>query len=290
MNDIGYITYCIICGHNKFTYMPNETALIRSAVGGFVVRCEGCGFKFLNPQVQKIYDREYFDEFKEKSHICGGSYILEDFLKERLNEAEKFIQCGRLLEIGFAEGLFLEYASKRGWDIYGVDISNWAVETTKKRFGFKNLYAGRLVDVNFDNSFFDVIHMNHVLEHIPDIIDFLEELRRILKPEGLLIVEVPNEINSLQERMRDMIGIKRKQYEVPSPHLWFFTPRTIKRLFINCHFSLSRAKTLRRNKETSSRYIGGTLFKRVIYFLEDIFQKGPIIELWVTKEAKGNKQ
>lgn len=284
MDEFEIIYKCPICRFSRFKSLKKETELIQSTPGTNVVECLYCKFKFLNPQRTYSYEKQYFENYKQKSEMFGGSYKLAEYLKQRLKKVEGIIGQGRLLEIGFGEGFFLNYAKNTGWEVYGIDISKWAVEEAKSKFGLSNLYYGSLHEANFESSFFDFIHMNHVLEHIPNLIDTLRELKRILKPKGLLIVEVPNEFDSLQEKLRELIGIKRKPYEIPSPHLWFFTPRTIKSLFKKYGFKIDKIKTVRRNKELSSKYIGGALIKQFIYFIEEVFYCGPIIELLATKE------
>ena len=89
-------------------------------------------------------------------------------------------------------GNFLKVAKGRGWNAYGVDVSPWVCANLTGQ-GYKNIYNFNLEEANFNANYFDVINMNHVLEHIPSPLDFLIEVNRILKPGGIILIEVPNE-------------------------------------------------------------------------------------------------
>ena len=283
MNNLAYIDYCPLCGCSVFVPKKKETELIKAADGCYVVKCKKCGFTLLNPQKISSYAKQYFENFKEKSTVVGGTYELADYLKERLAKAERMVVRGRLLEIGFAEGFFLNYAKNRGWEVYGVEKSKWAMKEAVGKFGLPNLYNKKLTEVHFTDSYFDFIHMNHVLEHMPNLSETLKEIRRILKPRGILMVEVPNEFCCLLDRFIDLVGLERKPYEIPSPHLWFFSPGTLAKLMRKYGFEVRQVTTVRRNKELASRYFGGGVIKGVIYLLEDMFLAGPLIELAATK-------
>jgi SAM-dependent methyltransferase len=103
-------------------------------------------------------------------------------------------QHGRLLDIGFGDGAFLDIARAIGWEVTGIDPDSKVVSNALER-GL-NVYQGGLEVMAGESGVFDVITMSHVIEHVHKPIEVLEECYRLLKPGGQLWVETPN-INSL---------------------------------------------------------------------------------------------
>jgi 2-polyprenyl-3-methyl-5-hydroxy-6-metoxy-1,4-benzoquinol methylase len=105
---------------------------------------------------------------------------------------------GRLLDIGFGSGAFLDAAHAIGWEVTGIDTDSKVVSNALKR-GL-NVYQGDLEVLAGESNAFDVITLSHVIEHVHKPIPVLEACYRLLKPGGKLWLETPN-INSLG-RMR----------------------------------------------------------------------------------------
>jgi len=95
-----------------------------------------------------------------------------------------------ILDIGCATGALLEYLRGRGWRVTGVEISPSAGYAKNKR----NLDVKTipLEENNFPSSSFDVIHASHLIEHLNDPRSFLNEVHRILKPDGRIFITTPN--------------------------------------------------------------------------------------------------
>ena len=100
------------------------------------------------------------------------------------------IEKGRLLDVGFGNGRFLELASDAGWDVYGVDTDMVAVNAAKKK-GF-SVRLGEIAAFGSHANYFDVITLNHVIEHIHNARDTFKLIFEILKPGGTLILSTPN--------------------------------------------------------------------------------------------------
>ncbi len=96
-----------------------------------------------------------------------------------------------MLEIGFGNGTFLKYAQQKEWDVYGTEINNELVGIAKES-GF-NVRQSKTVACFKDNTF-DLVLAFDVLEHIPqdNLLDFLIEVKRVLKNGGFFIARFPN--------------------------------------------------------------------------------------------------
>lgn len=96
----------------------------------------------------------------------------------------------KLLEIGFGGAVMLERMSSMGWDAYGIDSDPVAVNRAAA-MGL-NVSLGELSDQHYESESFDCIVMRHVLEHVCDPVEFMQECFRVLKPYGTLVAILPN--------------------------------------------------------------------------------------------------
>ena len=128
---------------------------------------------------------------------------------------------GALLDIGAGTGNFCETSKQNFWDVYGVEPSEKAREVAAK----KNIFLHQSIE-DFTGQQFDVITLWHVLEHLPDLENTITAIQKLLKPNGVLIVAVPN-YNSF-----DAKHYKRfwAAYDVPR-HLWHFSQNSMSQLF-----------------------------------------------------------
>jgi 2-polyprenyl-3-methyl-5-hydroxy-6-metoxy-1,4-benzoquinol methylase len=128
---------------------------------------------------------------------------------------------GRILDIGAGTGDFLSVAKQNGWQTIGVEPSDKAKEIAlKKGVSFVEQTS------ELENHSFDVITMWHVLEHVPNLDTQIKELKRLLKPDGTLIIAVPN-FKSFDAKY---YGKFWAAYDVPI-HFWHFSKTAIKLLF-----------------------------------------------------------
>ncbi len=173
---------------------------------------------------------EYYESDDYISHTDGKRSLFEKAyhfikviaLKNKLNlinglNSEK----GNLLDIGAGTGDFLTVAKNNGWNIKGIEPS----EKAKSIAIQKGVSFAESIN-NLESHSFDVITMWHVLEHVPDLENQIRELKRLLKPNGTIIIAVPN-FNSYDAKH---YGIFWAAYDVPR-HLWHFSKTAIKLLF-----------------------------------------------------------
>lgn len=107
-----------------------------------------------------------------------------------MRNIQKYVSSGNFLDIGSSFGGFLESAREEGFQVQGVEISEYA-----SRYANENgipTFQGSLLDAIFPNDHFSVITMVEVIEHIEEPNHFFKELTRILKPGGLLLLQTAN--------------------------------------------------------------------------------------------------
>jgi 2-polyprenyl-3-methyl-5-hydroxy-6-metoxy-1,4-benzoquinol methylase len=149
-------------------------------------------------------------------------YIKTIALKNKLaliNELHS--EKGSLLDIGAGTGEFLNVAKQNGWNVLGVEPNQKAKENAiKKGVPFAENTT------TLENNSFDVVTMWHVLEHVPDLDFQIKELKRLLKPNGTILIAVPN----FKSYDAKHYGNYWAAYDVPR-HLWHFSKTSIKLLF-----------------------------------------------------------
>ena len=130
-------------------------------------------------------------------------------------------QKGSLLDIGAGTGDFLATAKKGDWKITGIEPNEKAKAISISK-GVS--FADNLESI--ESHSFDVITMWHVLEHVPNLENQIIELKRLLKPNGTIIIAVPN-YKSFDAKY---YGAFWAAYDVPR-HLWHFSKISIEKLF-----------------------------------------------------------
>lgn len=225
LNRLSEITNkCIICN--------GQSSDIIEAAGVYkILQCKDCGLVFIDPIPSKeVLDGAYSDDYYTPwINEQRGKRIR--MWEKRLEILNKFSQKkGRLLDVGCGEGLFLELARKDAWDVTGTEVSSFAVQYGKDRLGL-DVFQGELTDVGFKDKSFDAITMWHVLEHAANPIVVLNEIRRIIREDGVFILAVPNFNNIISQWAYRLVKGKRMHLFSPQDrelHLYHFTPATIR--------------------------------------------------------------
>ena len=213
---------CNVCG---YTQSRSLFARGDKVFGQQDVRqCNNCGLVFVDPLPEISILKNHYNDFffTERFNFVESGKIWEKFYELNLQYLEKIKNKGRLLEIGCGLGHFLNIAKKRGWDTYGVELSEFACGYAKEKFGL-NIFNGLLEKAGFPDNYFDVVVLWATLEHLTDPFEKLTEVHRILLKNGLLSLSVPNH-NSLYTRIFGMQKTDMQYCE----HIYHFPLKTLK--------------------------------------------------------------
>ncbi|MFH1537909.1 MAG: class I SAM-dependent methyltransferase [bacterium] len=238
-----------------------------------VLSCAGCGLIFLHPFPEPdtlggLYDDDYFK-------IC---YLPEDrlkakreFYKGELDRIRRHAQTGRSLDVGCSVGTFMEVAAEGGWDVRGIDIAEFAVETARKTFGDR-VRLGALSDLTFGNDVFDLITFWDTLEHMPDPVSALRIARGKLRDSGLLVIKVPNTVKILFHvvKVLKLLGLNAESPIVHIPtHLFHYRRESIERLLSETGFEVAGISFLNEKKAQLTEHTYPTLnaFKRMFFYI-----------------------
>jgi len=180
----------------------------------------------------KYYESaDYISHTDSKRSIFEKAYhfVKNIALKNKLNLINSYQPSkGMILDIGAGTGDFLSVAQNDGWKTIGVEPSDKAKGIAKEKgVSFVENTS------ELESHSCDVISMWHVLEHVPDLDQQIKELKRLLKPNGTLIVAVPN-FKSFDAKH---YGKFWAAYDVPI-HFWHFSKKAIELLFQKENMSL----------------------------------------------------
>jgi len=145
------------------------------------------------------YSEAYFEGKQSNYSIFGGygSFInslgRRILMRKAISSIKKYKPRGKLMDIGCAYGYFVNYASKKGFDASGFDISEYAIRRGYDMFPLvKNkLRCSDITGLKIDKKF-DVITAFEVLEHCRSLGKSVEKIKKMLKPNGILLITVPD--------------------------------------------------------------------------------------------------
>jgi len=170
----------------------------------------------------------YYESADYISHTDGKRSVFEKLyhviksiaLKNKVKLINSHSEKGTLLDIGAGTGDFLVVAQKEGWQTKGIEPSPKAKAIAINK---GVIFADSLSD--FQDNSFDVITMWHVLEHVPNLEEYLSELKRLIKPNGTIFIAVPN----FKSFDAEYYGKYWAAYDTPR-HLWHFSKNSIQKL------------------------------------------------------------
>ncbi len=143
---------------------------------------------------ENINLKEYFEKYYSDPNWRG----VWDDADKRLAKALEIVnnEYKKHLDVGCADGMFTKYYLEKypkteGW---GIDISEVVIELAKKNCPEGHFLAADCYLLPFENEEFDMVHCAETIEHLEYPEKAIDEMWRVLKPEGILIITTPNEV------------------------------------------------------------------------------------------------
>lgn len=231
---------CVLCNSNR-----NATILVARDPDNisqnyyYAVKCDECGLVFTNPrpsaeELSKFYSQQYYGRLKLYPFNLIEKALIY-FQRLRVQKIKRLISKGRILDVGCGRGMFLKALLREGFDVYGLEPSLANQQEYERSSKELNISCGEIKDILYPALFFDVITLWHVFEHVYDPRELLREIKRILKPQGTLIMAMPN-FRSLEA----MIA-KKRWFHLDLPrHLYHYTPLTLEKMLKTEGFEITK--------------------------------------------------
>jgi 2-polyprenyl-3-methyl-5-hydroxy-6-metoxy-1,4-benzoquinol methylase len=214
---------CPLCASDKFSvyvWAPSHYGPEKYKV----TQCTQCSMILTNPQ-PTTYDMEV-----EERGVLGRHFNPKTLEKRRriaslvLSVIAPMVPGRRVLDFGCGEGSFVAQADAEGWDAAGIDLNRGLVVEANRHWGFNRLWAGSLDEYLASSpKAFDAIVATQVFEHIQRPVEMGRTLARLLNPNGIMYIDVPN-ANQLAEWKSRGITLD------PTAHWNHFTVKTLSAL------------------------------------------------------------
>jgi SAM-dependent methyltransferase len=238
---------------------------IHGISGTFAIhRCDGCHAWFIQPrltaaELSRYYPGQYgrfrqSQSLRKRYYRGWQRYVLENHYNypnengvapNLLSRALAFVLSftakgvipyrgsGKILDVGCGGGGYLYRLKRWGWDAYGVEPSETGARHAQN-LGL-NVKQGLLEEARFEDNFFDVIRLSHVVEHLPNPKATFREIARVLKPKGLVYLTVPNTRSLVFWLFRE------NWYALDAPrHVISYSPKTLRALATATGFEVVR--------------------------------------------------
>lgn len=237
---------CPVCGGSEWRQVRKTRDRLHGLPGEFELKaCEGCGLMRTLPSLDPERLSAYYpDDYYAYDAAAAAAPAVTNkrayYLRHPLKALNALfyskllgqnrdvpVRAGQaVLDVGCGDGAYLRFKAAQGCRVFGVDINRRALERLKQTMPEATTFCGPLWNAGFDAESFDHIALSHVLEHIDEPVRLVAELRRLLKRNGTVRVQVPN-ARSLTSAIfrRFWIGLDTPR------HVWVFSPRNLERLF-----------------------------------------------------------
>jgi 2-polyprenyl-3-methyl-5-hydroxy-6-metoxy-1,4-benzoquinol methylase len=226
------LTSCPVCENQTFRPFLTCTDYTVSKKEFTIVECASCGFKFTNPRPLESDLGAYYqsEDYISHSNTRKGlisklyQFVRNHTLKGKLKLINRLNRGpGAILDIGCGTGEFLNVCSRSGWNTIGIEPDPGARKYGSEEYKLDVREEEALKGLQ--EGLYDIISMWHVLEHVPRLNERIAQIKRLLKPNGHIIIAVPN--CSSKDALK--YGRYWAAWDVPR-HLYHFTPRDLRAL------------------------------------------------------------
>lgn len=160
------------------------------------VKCSECELVYQYPvlsqeEINDIYSSNYF-EYEVANHENFFHLMKLSLQDVNFEELAEKLPSKNVLDIGCATGLLLNHLKGMGFHTTGVEICEASADYAINTHGL-NVHKKPLEEVGFEDESFSVVHLSHLIEHVPSPSSVLKEIHRILQKDGYMILTTPNE-------------------------------------------------------------------------------------------------
>ena len=229
---------CTICNNSKHEHYCLGKDRVHGIPGKFeLIQCTRCKLIEIHPKpsmesLKKYYPIKGYYTYDDEQKTNNLREILNNYCESKIDRYCPHKENGIILDIGCGNGNFLGKMKKKGMQTFGID----AFQNSSNR-DIDCFYHKELHECNLPQDYFDIITMNHVLEHLINPQEVLEEIHRILKPNGTFVVGVPNS-NSLASKIFKSDWVQLD----PPRHIYSFSDTNLLQLLENTGFTHQKTR------------------------------------------------
>lgn len=243
---------CNLCGADNFDILFDQGV----AQSARIVKCRECGLIYANPRNAGVDAEDYETAPPEEilkgvesdtSHPFRWRYDKEKFQTRDFDDTFRLLQKlhpekGHVVEVGSSLGFLLRRFIDDGWEATGVDPWQEVPFFTREVQGFDTIPL-TLEQAKLPSESADVVILLHVIEHVPDPLETMREIWRVLKPGGHMVLETPR----YDTFMFKLMGRRERSLRMDG-HIYFYSDETLKQSFQKAGFT-----------EVETRHVGRSL-------------------------------
>jgi 2-polyprenyl-3-methyl-5-hydroxy-6-metoxy-1,4-benzoquinol methylase len=230
---------CEVCGALNFGPVGNKH-------GYRFERCSKCELERIEPAptdevLARIYGEHYYDAWGLKDGHDAVAEIKKGTFQRVVQGAGSLPRGAKVLDLGAATGFLLEVAKERGYEPFGVELSEFGAKEMGRKFGEKRVFRGQFDDATFDEAKpgeFDAVFMCDYIEHVREPAETLRQAFKWLKPGGVIGLTTPR----LDSASRKAMGMGWTHYKIE--HLYYFGSKSMGELLTRSGFVDYRCSAL----------------------------------------------
>jgi len=225
--------HCPICDVETITTWLEDGRLTR------YVRCNNCKTVFASPRTSRESRIASLNSsFQVSEKVDRLTQSRQSALKQEAHLMQKKVASGRILDIGCSTGALFEFFPPPVWERHGVELSASAAEYASTTYQ-ADVFAGTAEQANYEPKTFDLITMIDIIYYIDDPIADLHEVRRILKPNGKLAIEIAGQTYILWRIFgwgSRILDGRKARTGTDSSYVFWYSPLGLERLLNKCGF------------------------------------------------------
>lgn len=238
---------CPNCGNTNIAFVLSAKDYTVSGELFKIWECKNCTLRF----TQNVPGKEEISKYYQSENYISHSDTSKGFInslyhivrKRTLIQKKKLIikatgkGTGKILDLGCGTGAFLATMQHANWICSGIEPDENARKKAQELYGLQVMKEDEFY--NFPSETFDAITLWHVLEHVHDLHPYIQQLRKLLAPDGKLFIAVPN-YTSADEKMYNEYWAA---YDVPR-HLYHFSPKAMRQLMDEHGLKIEKMKPM----------------------------------------------
>lgn len=219
---------CYLCGAEEPRIIRTK---LRHDIRRKVLECRECGLVYLEPGEQDLKDF-YTEEYRKLyTPVIGRALTSQELFEiclpyqgDRIDRLKHFLgSTKKLLDVGCASGAFLHAAKSHVMECIGIELNLDNARFVEKALGIK-VYTELIEEVDLPSEYFDIATAFQVLEHVDDPLKFLAGIYKLLKPGGIICIEVPN----VHDVLLSVYKIEPyADFWFREPHVFNYSPKTL---------------------------------------------------------------
>ncbi len=195
---------CPVCKSQKMQNKYKDVEGFRIKKTFNIEECLNCGVYITSPTLSKSEYSNYHNKHQVAFNGTGDEESIANYLQ---NKKQQWVNFGyekrldrivsvkpnakKIMDIGCGAGFYLDFLKNRGFTVEGIELAPWGYNIAKEKLGLK-VQNNLIENLKPPKNKFEVITLYDVIEHTTEPNAFLQELKKWLKKDGVLIINVPN--------------------------------------------------------------------------------------------------